>query len=342
MISDDRIKEISYTVPKSELHIHIEGTFEPELMFEIANRNNISIPYKSVEEVKAKYQFSELRDFLNIYYEACSVLVHEKDFHDLTYEYLKRSSAQGLKYAEIFFDPQTHLSNNVPFKTFFNGLVSGTKQGYEDFGVESQLIMCFLRDRSEEEAIQVFEQALEFKSQILGVGLDSNEVGNLPEKFKNVFKMAKEHGFRITAHAGEEAPPEYIVNAIEHLGVERIDHGCSLVRDSNLIRDFAKSGMALTMCPLSNSKLQVTPDLSKHMLKGLLDQGVKVMINSDDPAYFGGYVGDNYLEIWKGLKLSYEEIIKLSKNSFDATFLNDERKKFYLDMVEEFYQKNKN
>ena len=310
-------------------------------MFEIAKRNNISIPYKSVEEVRAQYNFSNLGDFLNIYYQACSVLIHEKDFHDLAYQYLKNGSAQGLKYAEIFFDPQTHLTRNIAFKTFFNGIVSGCAQGLKDFGVDSQLIMCFLRDQSEEEAIKVFNQAIEFKSQILAVGLDSNECGNPPEKFKNVFKMAKEHGFRLVAHAGEEGTAGSISDTIEYLGVDRIDHGCSLIQDKNLVNTLAKSGMPLTLCPLSNLKLQVTPDLSNHMLKSLMDEGVMVTINSDDPAYFGGYIGDNYYEIWKALNLSYEEILRLAKNSFNATFLSEEKKKLYLEMVNEYESKNK-
>jgi len=335
------MRDISYRIPKAELHLHLEGSFEPELMFEIAKRNNIQVVYKNVEELRQKYKFNNLKEFLDIYYESCSVLINKEDFHDLAYNFIKKAASQGLKYVEPFFDPQTHLQRKIPFKTMFEGLLSGCESGLKDFDVESNLIMCFLRDRSEEEAFEVLNEAKEFKSKIIAVGLDSNEQGNPPQKFERVFKEAKSKGYRLVAHAGEEGTAKSISDALECLNIERIDHGCALIHDDDLVKKFAENKIPLTMCPLSNHKLQVTPDLSKHMLKKLLDRGVMVMINSDDPAYFGGYIGENYYEIWKALNLSFDDIVALAKNSFESTFLSDDRKKYYVNLVTEFSKNNK-
>ena len=338
-LSDEKIREICFNIPKAELHMHLEGSFEPELMFEIAQRNKIKTAFESVDEVKEKYKFNNLKEFLDMYYEACAVLTTQQDFHDLTYAFFKKASSQGLKYIELFFDPQTHLVRNVSFETLIKGIISGCEASQKDFGVESNLIMCFLRDRTEEEGFNVLNLANEYKSKILGVGLDSNELGNPAAKFERLYKKAKELGYRLVAHAGEEGCAKCIRDTVNLLNVERIDHGCAIIKDEELIKEFAVSKMPLTMCPLSNLKLQIFPNLRHHVLKKLMDRGLMVMINSDDPAYFGGYVGDNYYEVSKALELSFNDIVVLAKNSFISTFLNDERKNYYVNLVTE-YAKN--
>jgi len=337
-LTDENIRSISDSIPKAELHIHLEGSFEPELMCKIAERNGIKLK-NTLEEIKQRFNFQNLGEFLDMYYEACSVLLTAEDFFDLTYEYIKKSHSQGLTYFELFFDPQTHLNRNVSMEIMFEGILRGLEAGRKEFNVESNLIPCFLRDLTEKEAIEVFNKLLTFKDKFIGIGLDSYEVGNPAQKFVNLYKLAKDNGLRVVAHAGEEGKAKDISDTIELLGVHRIDHGCAIIHDENLIKQFAESKTPLTMCPLSNKKLQVTPDLSNHMIKKLLDKGVRVMINSDDPSYFGGYIGDNYYETWKALNLTLTDIEALAKNSFLSTFLTDEQKAVHLNNVDHYLKK---
>ena len=323
------------SIPKAEMHIHIEGTFEPELMMEIAARNKISLPYKSIEELRNKYNFKNLQEFLDIYYLNCAVLLTELDFHDLMYAYLKKASSQGLKYAEIFFDPQTHINRGVRFEIFLSGFKSAMKKALIDFGVEANLIMCFLRDLPVEDALRVFEMALPFKADILAIGLDSAEIGYPPELFRNVFQLAKANGYRLCCHAGEEGPAENIKKCIE-LGIERIDHGVRAVDSEEIMQICAKIQIPFTLCPLSNLKLQVYRDLSKFPVKLFMEKNLLIMLNSDDPAYFGGYIGDNYVSTLKACDLKYEDIVLLAKRSFEATFLDVERKEMYIKLIDEF------
>jgi adenine deaminase len=317
-------------LPKAELHLHIEGSLEPELMFAIAQRNKIPIRFKSVEEVKAAYQFHNLQSFLDIYYEGAQVLIHEKDFYDLTMAYLERCYSERVVHTEIFFDPQTHTDRGVEFKTVFNGISKALKDGQDKFGITSQLILCFLRHLSEASAFETLKQALPFKKDIIAVGLDSSEVGHPPEKFARVFEAALNEGFLTVAHAGEEGPPSYIWEAINLLKVSRIDHGVRSIEDEKLLQKIIADKMALTVCPLSNLKLCVFRKLEDHNLKKLLQLGVKVTINSDDPAYFGGYMNQNYLETAEALDLSLEELKSLAINSFEASFLPEAQKQHWI------------
>lgn len=330
------LEKVCYEIPKAELHIHIEGTFEPELMFELAKRNNIQLPYQSIEEVKKKYEFNNLGEFLEIYYAACDVLITEEDFQDLMYSYLKKAFSQGLKYAEVFFDPQTHTKRGIAFKTIMNGLKRGIEKGKNDLNLEVNLIMCFLRDMSEEEAFKTLEEAMPYKNDILAVGLDSNEIDNPPEKFKNVFSKVKELGFRITAHAAEEGPHDNITKSIELLHAERIDHGIRITQSQETIKFVAERKIPLTLCPLSNYWLKGVPDLSKYQLREMIKENLLVCLNSDDPAYFRGYIGDNYLALLKSLNLNLEEIHLLASNSFRATFLLNEKKENYIETVDNY------
>jgi adenosine deaminase len=328
-------QEMCYQIPKAELHIHIEGSFEPELMYEIAKRNKIYLR-DSVEDIKAKYEFNSLADFLDIYYLACSVLITEQDFSDLMYAYLKKASQQGLVYAEIFFDPQTHTERGIAFETVIAGLTKGIERGKKEFGVESNLCMCFVRHLTEDECIRTLEVALPFKEKIMACGLDSYEIGNPPEKFENLFRMAKENGFKLTAHAGEEAHFKYIENSLDKLKVERIDHGYQSINSDRVMNRLHSENIPLTMCPLSNKKLKVCPDLSKYPIRKLIKNNIVVTLNSDDPAYFGGYVGDNYFALYKAIGLTKEEIIMFARNSFIATFLPQERKDYYLQRINDY------
>lgn len=332
----ENLSKLCYDVPKAELHIHIEGTFEPELMFKIANRNGIKLPYASVEELKAKYKFKNLQEFLDIYYAGCSALIKEEDFEDLAFDYVNHACSQGLKYAEIFFDPQSHLPRGVSFKTLITGLKKGLDKGKEKYGFNYQLIMCFLRHLTEEDAIKTLQEALPFKNDILAVGLDSSEVGNAPQKFVKVYEMARKEGFKCVAHAGEEGPAKYIEDSLDLLKIERIDHGVRIMDDEKLIERVAKAKIPITLCPLSNQKLQVCPDLTKYKAREMLAKGLLVMLNSDDPSYFGGYIGDNYKALLDALKLTKEEILLLAKNSFAATFLKQEEKEKYYEEVKKF------
>lgn len=309
-------------LPKVELHLHIEGSLEPELMFELAQRNKLEIPFKSVEEVRAAYDFSNLQDFLDIYYQGMNVLQKEQDFYDLTYAYLSQVSKQNVMHTEIFFDPQGHTERGVPFETVLNGITRALEDGRTKLYVTSSLIMCFLRHLSEEDAMKTLEQALPYKDKILGVGLDSSEMGHPPSKFARVFEKAREEGFRIMAHAGEEGPPEYVWEALDQLQVDRIDHGNRSLEDEKLVARLVKDGTPLTVCPLSNLKLCVVKDLHDHPLKKMLDLGLKATINSDDPAYFGGYMNENYKAVAHALNLDKDALLTLARNGIEASFLD--------------------
>ena len=313
-------------VPKTELHLHIEGTLEPELMFDLAKRNGIKIPYSNVNEVKSAYNFSNLETFLNIYYEGSKVLINEKDFFDLTWSYAVKCREDNIVHTEIFFDPQAHLSRGIKFETVINGINKALLKANKEFGLTYKIIMCFLRHLDEKSAFKVLDQAIEHKDKIIAVGLDSSEKGNPPSKFKNVFKKAIKEGFLTVAHAGEEGPPEYIWEAINLLEVKRIDHGVQCLKDEKLTKELIKKQIPLTVCPLSNIKLCVFKDLKKHNLKKMLNEGLMVMVNSDDPAYFGGYLNDNLVESQAALNLSKNELKTLIINSFKSSFLSEEKK----------------
>ena len=309
-------------IPKAELHIHIEGSLEPELMFEIAERNGVVLRYASVEEVRRAYDFSDLQSFLDIYYEATQVLLHEQDFYDLTRAYLQKVASQNVRHAEIFFDPQAHTDRGVPFQTVITGIRRALVDGEQQLDVSSKLIMCFLRHLSAQEAMETLHRALPYEEWIVGVGLDSSEVGHPPEDFKAVFDRAREHGFLTVAHAGEEGPPEYIWQALEELKVSRIDHGVRCVEDPQLVEKLVAEQIPLTVCPLSNVKLRVFDSIQDHNLKQLLDLGLRVTVNSDDPAYFGGYIAENFHAAQEGLHLSRDDVYQLVKNSFQTSFLS--------------------
>ncbi len=324
-------------LPKAELHLHIEGTLEPELMFELARRNNIDLPFSSVAEVREAYKFEDLPSFLNIYYQGSQVLQTEKDFYDLTTAYLKKATSQNVRHAEIFFDPQSHTERGVAFETVYRGIDRALRDGQETMGISSHLILCFLRDRSAAEALATLERALPYKDRIIAVGLDSAERDNPPAKFQAVFDRARAEGFLSVAHAGEEGPPEYIWQAINLLNVSRIDHGVRSLEDAELIDYLAKRQIPLTVCPLSNVELKVFDSMAKHNLKKLLDLNLCVTVNSDDPAYFGGYINENYQAAWQALNLSQQELYQLAKNSFQASFLPPESKHQYFTELENYH-----
>jgi adenosine deaminase len=313
-------------LPKVELHLHIEGTLEPELMFELAERNGVALPFADVDEVRAAYEFSDLQSFLDIYYQGAAVLQTEQDFYDLMWAYLDRMAGENLRHAEIFFDPQTHTARGVPFDTFMSGFARARADAEERLGITTMLIMCFLRHLSGEEAVATMTEAMPFAHQLVGVGLDSGEQGNPPERFAAAYAMAREAGLRTVAHAGEEGPPAYIAGALDTLGAERIDHGVACEQDDALVERLATEGIPLTMCPLSNVKLRVFERLEDHNLKRLLDRGVKVTVNSDDPAYFGGYLTRNYLELQRALGLDRDDLATLARNAVEASFLAERPK----------------
>jgi adenosine deaminase len=315
------MKTLIEQLPKAELHLHIEGTLEPEMMLSLAQRNNIQLPYQSVSEVKTKYEFHNLQSFLDIYYEAMHVLITEEDFYDLTLAYLKRASHQNIKIAEIFFDPQAHMIRGIPFDTVIKGIHRAIEEGKSKFNIYSGLIMCFLRDLTEKEAFNTLEKALGYKDWILGVGLDSAEKANPPSKFKDVFAEARRQGFKLVAHAGEEGPPEYIWQALEILQVARIDHGIRCLEDKKLVQRLIDQQIPLTVCPLSNVRLQVVHGMQNHPLKIMLEEGLCVTLNSDDPAYFGGYLNENFIAAQQALDLKEEQIKLLAKNSLTSSFL---------------------
>ena len=324
-------------MPKAELHLHIEGTFEPELMFEIARRNRIDIRFKSIAEIREAYNFHNLQSFLDIYYEGANVLLHERDFYDLTMAYLIRCKEDHVVHTEIFFDPQTHTSRGVAFETVFRGIHSALEDANEEWGITSHMIMCFLRHLPEEEAFKTLNDSLPFKKHILAIGLDSSEVGHPPSKFQRVFEAAMLEGYLTVAHAGEEGPPAYIWEALDLLKIKRIDHGVRSLEDETLMERIISEKIPLTVCPLSNLKLCVVKTLKDHNLKKLLDRGVKVTINSDDPAYFGGYINQNFSQCFATLPLTRAHAHTLARNSFTAAFIDDEKRQQYLEEVEQFF-----
>ncbi|WP_448762175.1 adenosine deaminase [Acinetobacter tandoii] len=326
--------ELIRALPKAELHVHIEGTFEPELMFAIAQRNQIEIPYKSVEEVKQAYNFHNLQSFLDIYYAGANVLVHEQDFYDLAWAYFEKCHEDRVMHTEMFFDPQTHTDRGVAFETVINGLQRACDDAQTKYGISSHLIMCFLRHLSEEAAFDTLAQAMPFKNQIIGVGLDSSEVGHPPSKFERVFAKAREAGFLVVAHAGEEGPAEYVWEALDLLKVNRIDHGVRSEEDPALMQRLIAEKMPLTVCPLSNLKLCVVDNMAEHNIRRLLQQGVHVTVNSDDPSYFGGYMNDNFIAITEALSLSNDELKKLAQNSFEASFISDAEKQKWITAIQ--------
>ncbi|WP_024953712.1 adenosine deaminase [Sulfurospirillum arcachonense] len=329
------MKKYIQKLPKAELHLHIEGTFEPELMFKLAKKNNISIPYKNVEEVRKAYNFTSLQSFLDIYYAGANVLVEEEDFFDLTWEYLLRCKEQNIVHTEIMFDPQTHTSRGIKFEIVINGITKALEKAKKEFGITSFLIMSFLRHLSQEEAFVILEESIPFKEKILAVGLDSSEIGNPPQKFQDVFKKAKELGYKLVAHAGEEGDTSYIWGAINLLHVDRIDHGIRCDEDEKLLEYLKQKQIPLTVCPLSNVKLKAVDTMSNHNIVKLLRAGLMVTVNSDDPSYFGGYLNDNFESLVKSLDISKEEVKKLVINSFKASFLNSVQIEKYIEMIKE-------
>ena len=330
------MKDLIAKLPKAELHLHIEGSLEPELMFSLAQKNTISLPYKTIEEVKHAYNFTSLQSFLDIYYAGANVLINESDFFDLTWAYLLRCHAQNICHTEIFFDPQTHTSRGIAFKTVIDGITKALQKGEQELGISSFLIMCFLRHLSEENAFETLKASLPFKDKIIGVGLDSSEVGHPPSKFQRLFVECKKVGYKIVAHAGEEGDSSYIWEAINLLQVERIDHGIRCDEDASLVKLLIEKQIPLTVCPLSNVKLRAVKNMQEHNLLKLLRQGVLVTVNSDDPAYFGGYVNENYEAICENLDFSKEELKTLASNSFKASFLSDERKKHFINQISQY------
>lgn len=313
-------------LPKAELHLHIEGSLEPELMFALARRNAVSIPFRTVEEVREAYSFSRLQDFLDIYYQGAQVLLTEEDFFDLTWAYLTRVAADGVRHVEIFFDPQTHTDRGVPFAVVVDGITRALRKGESDLDLTSKLILCFLRHLTEEAAFATLKEAEPFLDRIAGVGLDSSELGHPPSKFAKVFAAARARGLRCVAHAGEEGPAPYVWEALDVLRVDRVDHGNRALDDEALTARLVREGMTLTVCPLSNLKLCVVHDMTAHPLKRMLDLGLRATVNSDDPAYFGGYLNANYLAAASALGLSRDEIVSLARNSFTGAFLDDASK----------------
>ncbi|MBY8056266.1 adenosine deaminase [Vibrio fluvialis] len=320
------MKEFIQQLPKVELHLHIEGSLEPELMFDLAQRNQIAIPFSSPDEVRAAYQFSNLQSFLDIYYQGANVLIHEQDFFDLTWAYLLRCQQDNVMHTEIFFDPQTHTARGIAFETVINGITQALEKGQQELGISSQLIMCFLRHLSEADAMHTLQQALPYKDKIVGVGLDSSEQGHPPEKFQQVFRQARDAGFIAVAHAGEEGPALNIRNAIDLLGVQRVDHGVRCVEDAALVQELKQTRMPLTVCPLSNLKLKVFTEMEQHNIVDLLRQGLCVTINSDDPAYFGGYMTDNFMAVADAHPMSHQELAQFTLNAIEASFISAEDK----------------
>jgi adenosine deaminase len=331
---DDKLRELLQKMPKAELHIHIEGSLEPELIFALAERNGVKLNYPSIDALRRAYAFTDLQSFLDIYYAGASVLLKEQDFYDMTWAYLQRAKSDNVKHAEIFFDPQTHTDRGVSFGTVINGIDRALQDARREWGMSGALIMCFLRHLSEEEAFKTLEQSLPYRDKFIGVGLDSSERGHPPEKFARVFARCKELGLHLVAHAGEEGPPAYIRTALDVLKVERIDHGVRCLEDADLTARLAREGVPLTVCPLSNIKLRVFDQTKDHNLLQLLDAGLVATVNSDDPAYFGGYMNENFIQMFEALPLGREHARTLARNSFIASFLDDEARRRFLDEVE--------
>ena len=321
-------------LPKAELHLHIEGSLEPELMFRLAKKNKVEIPYKDIEDVRNAYNFTNLQTFLDIYYAGANVLLTKSDFYDLTWEYILKCVEDNVIHTEIFFDPQTHTDRGVPFEAVIMGIKEALADAKAKYGITSCIIMCFLRHLSQEEAFETLEQALAYKDDIIGVGLDSSELGNPPSKFKEVFKKAKEEGFKLVAHAGEEADFSYIYEALDLLNINRIDHGVQSIKSPELMQRLKDEQMPLTVCPNSNIELRVFDTYKEHNIKELLDYGLNISVNSDDPAYFKGYVNQNFINLCENLPMTEEDIVTLVKNSFRSAFISDELKDAYLARVD--------
>lgn len=333
-IPRERLPELLRRMPKAELHIHIEGSLEPELIFAMAQRNRVSIPYASVEDLRRAYAFSDLQSFLDIYYAGASVLITEQDFFDMTWAYLLKARADNVVHAEIFFDPQTHTARGIAMETVISGLHKACTQAKDQLSISASLILCFLRHLSEDDAFATLEQAMPWRDRFIGVGLDSSEVGHPPEKFANVFARCRELGLHLVAHAGEEGPPAFVWTALDLLKVERIDHGVQSSKDPQLMRRLAQDRIPLTVCPLSNLKLCVFPQLEQHNIRELLDAGLVATVNSDDPAYFGGYMNDNFTQTFAATGLTATQAWQLATNSFEASFIPPAEKRRYRDQVD--------
>jgi len=328
-----KIIELIKKIPKAELHLHIEGSLEPELMFELSKRNKIEIPFKSIDEIKSAYNFYDLQSFLDIYYQGSNVLIKQQDFFDLTWAYMLKCREENIVHTEIFFDPQAHTNRGIEFDLVINGIHKALLRAEKELGISSKIIMCFLRHLDEESAFKTLDQALTHKNKIIGVGLDSSEARHPPSKFERVFKKAIKEGFLTVAHAGEEGPSEYVWEALDLLKVKRIDHGVQCIKDEKLVQKLRDEQIPLTVCPLSNVKLRVFEKLENHNLKKLLDKGLMTIVNSDDPAYFGGYLNTNLIECQKALNLSMEDVKRLAINSFKSSFLSLDKKKKWIDQI---------
>ena len=336
-IPPERLPDLLRAMPKTELHMHIEGSLEPELIFALAKRNDVRLRYKSVDELRAAYAFTDLQSFLDIYYAGASVLQQPQDFYDMAWAYFQRAKADNVVHAEIFFDPQTHTARKVAMRTVITGLHRACVDAQAQLGISSSLILCFLRHLSEDEAFETFEEAFPFRDKFIGVGLDSSERGHPPEKFERVFKRAAQLGFKLVAHAGEEGPPAYMWSALDVLKVQRIDHGVQAIHDEALMARLAKERIPLTVCPLSNQKLCVFPDLAHHNLGQMLERGLCVMLNSDDPAYFGGYLNDNYVQTFAALGLNASHAYQLACNSFEASFVSPDQKALWRQQLDDCF-----
>ena len=335
----DRLPALLAAMPKAELHIHIEGSLEPELIFELAQRNGVSLPYASVEALRAAYAFTDLQSFLDIYYAGASVLLKAQDFEDMAWAYFQRAAADNVVHAELFFDPQTHTARGVPFAVVIEGLTHAVARAKDELGISASLIMCFLRHLSEDDAFATLEEALPYLDRFIGVGLDSSERGHPPEKFARVFARCRELGLHLVAHAGEEGPPEYIWSALDVLHVERIDHGVRSLEDPKLVERLVHDGIALTVCPLSNVKLCVFKNMAQHNLAKLLAAGLKATVNSDDPAYFGGYMNQNFTETFAALPLGAPQAYALARNSFEASFATPAQKASWIEQLDATFAK---
>lgn len=334
MTTKTQLIDFASALPKAELHLHLEGSLEPEMLFDLAQRNKVDIPFATVEAVREAYEFSQLQDFLDIYYQGMSVLQTERDFYDLTMAYLKRVAADNVVHVEVFFDPQGHTERGVAFSVAITGITQALKDGERDLGVSSELIMCFLRHLDEDDAIKTLKAAEPWFDQIIGVGLDSSEVGHPPAKFQRVFEMARAAGLKSVAHAGEEGPPSYVHEALDLLKIDRLDHGNRSLEDADLVKRLAREEMTLTVCPLSNLKLCVVSDMTAHPIKTMLNAGLRATVNSDDPAYFGGYVNDNFKAIIEAVDLTEADIRKLALNSIDGSFMDEASKQKHRAVIE--------
>jgi len=332
-----RLPALLQAMPKAELHIHIEGSLEPELIFALAKRNGVQLPYADVAALRSAYAFTNLQSFLDLYYAGASVLLHEQDFYDMAWAYFEKAAADHVVRAELFFDPQTHTARGVAMGAVIEGLHRACRDAQAQWGISADLILCFLRHLSEEDALETLEEALPWREHFIGVGLDSSEVGHPPEKFAHVFARARELGLHVVAHAGEEGPPAYIWSALDTLHVERIDHGVQAIQDAALMKRLAESQMPLTVCPLSNLKLCVFNSLAEHNLGQMLDAGLCVTINSDDPAYFGGYLNDNYLQTFAALHLNAQQAYRLAANSIEASFAPEEDKHRWMHALKQVF-----